>query len=283
MRNTDVVVMKTVRILFVLCLLFSCAALLAAQNSGLAMPSISAPQMPSISDFPQVSSSASPQTAATAQTTAATADTDRKKVTAANLATLSASLLSGTNTTNSSSDLISSLLGNTTQQKLSGTNTATNVILEQILEKLDKLDNLAPVVTDSRTETAAEKTQPVKQTGAKILRCSANGYNILETCRTVFSSSKSADGSFLITGDRKYLSNYKTRDETFYLFFRRFSPDTYELAASVLQDYENTYSFMYQLSKKTPLKVSVVGNLISLKISEPDWKFDLLIDIADLK
>lgn len=266
-----------------LCAFFVCAAFIAAQNSGLAMPSVSAPQMPSVSDFPQVSSSPYSPAAEPAKTVGTAAETGRKKVTAANLASLSASLLSGTATGGTSNDLISSLLGNTTQQSLTGTNTATNVILEQILEKLDKLDNLAPAATEPHSETAAEKSQPLKQTGAKILRCSANGYNILETCRTVFSSSKSADGSFLITGDRKYLSNHKTRDETFYFFLRRLSPDTYELAASVLQDYENTYSFLYQLSKKTPLKLTVVGNLISLKISEPDWKFDLLIDIADLK
>ena len=265
------------------CVFFVCAAFLAAQSTGLSMPSVSAPQMPSVSDFPSVSSPAPSQKAEPVQTQKTTADTSRKKVTAANLATLSASLLSGTNIGENSNDLISSLLGNTTQQSLSGTNATTNVILEQILEKLDKLDNLAPANTEVRSDSVAEKTQPLKQTGAKILRCSVNGYNILETCRTIFCSSKSADGSFLITGDRKYLSNHKTRDETFYFFVRRLSPDCYELAASVLQDYENTYSFLYQLSKKTPLKVNAVGNLISLKISEPDWKFDLLIDIADLK
>ena len=116
---------------------------------------------------------------------------------------------------------------------------------------------------------------------AKIIRFTANGYNLLSTCREI-SSGKSDDGSFLITGDRKYLSNNETRSETFYLLFNKISDKTYNVAVTVLQDRLNVYSFLYQLSGKTPLVATSTGNLVVLTVNEPEWKFDLLIDIADL-
>ncbi len=61
------------------------------------------------------------------------------------------------------------------------------------------------------------------------------------------------------------------------------SVKTYDVAVTVLQDYTNTYSFLYQLSGKNPLTAYSIGNLVKLTVNEPDWKFDLLIDIADLQ
>ncbi len=86
----------------------------------------------------------------------------------------------------------------------------------------------------------------------------------------------------MITGDRKYLSNNETRSETFYLLFNKASDKTYNVAVTVLQDRLNVYSFLYQLSGKEPLVATSIGNLVMLTVNEPEWKFDLLIDIADL-
>ena len=106
----------------------------------------------------------------------------------------------------------------------------------------------------------------------------------MDTCRTVYFSKKDYDGSFLLTGDRRYTSDNKSRDETFYFLFKTDgncgTSAGYNVEPQVVQDYKNEYSFLYQLSKKHNLKAEKTGNLVSLRCTEPAWNFDLLLDIG---
>ena len=112
-----------------------------------------------------------------------------------------------------------------------------------------------------------------------------NGYNLKDTIRTVYFSKKENDGSFLLTGDRKYTSDGKSRDETFYLLFKADgncgTSSGYFVEPQVIQDYKNEYSFLYQLSQKPKLKAEKTGNLVSLKYVSDGWNMDFLLDIGD--
>ncbi|MCQ2579408.1 MAG: hypothetical protein MJ159_01760 [Treponemataceae bacterium] len=259
--------------------LFFIAFPLLAQTTS--MPSISSPSMPSVSSFPTISSTSAsqPQKQKTDEKPAAAKDTSSNNeayLTAASLANLSTSFLGGG--TSQNKDIISNLLNNTNNE-----NQTTNVLLQQILTQLENMQkeiDEKPVFNSIQEKPKTFEEPP--QNGAKIIRFSANGYNLLSTCREIFSSEQSNDGSFLITGDRKYLSNNQTRTETFYLLFNKISAKTYDVAVTVIQDYQNSYSFLYQLSGKMPLTAYATGNLISLTVNEPEWKFDMLIDIADM-
>ncbi|NLK46757.1 MAG: hypothetical protein GX297_08940 [Treponema sp.] len=258
------------------------SAFIAAQD----MPTVSSPEMPTFSSFPTISTN---QKNLHSQQTEKKAENIKKDIldeqpqdksflTAANLAELTNSLAGNTS---GQTDFLSKLFGNKFDSKNSET---TNILLQQILTQLESMQKEATekIVFDSIQENP--KTFEEKpQSNAKIIRFTANGYNLLSTCREIFSSGKSEDGSFLITGDRKYLSNNQTRNETFYMLFNKTSVKTYDVAVTVLQDYTNTYSFLYQLSGKNPLTAYSIGNLVKLTVNEPDWKFDLLIDIADLQ
>ena len=118
-----------------------------------------------------------------------------------------------------------------------------------------------------------------------IIRFTINGYNILGTCKTVYFSNKENDGSFLLTADRKYISENKLREETFYLLFRSNgnggSAAGYNVEPAIIQDYENTYSFIYQMAQRKDLKATKTGNLVSLRYSSTNWNMDLLLDIGN--
>lgn len=260
--------------------------ILAASLSAAAqtMPTMSSPEMPSFSSFPSVSQS-SPASISTPEKSKAAenkkdetaASKNDQYLTAASLSDFTR-VLSGNS---SNTDIISSLLGK--NNKTADDSAATNALLQQILTQLESMQREAdekPVFDSVQEKPQTFEEKPKNK--AKIIRFTANGYNLLSTCREIFSSGKSDDGSFLITGDRKYLSNNETRSETFYLLFNKISDKTYNVAVTVLQDRLNIYSFLYQLSGKTPLVATSTGNLVVLTVNEPEWKFDLLIDIADL-
>ena len=166
---------------------------------------------------------------------------------------------------------------------------ADSVILQQILEQLAELKaqveqqnanggaaQVVPVAVKNPAETAA---------GRKILRFVVNGYDVLATCRDIYFSVPETDGSFLLTGDRKYVSNGANRSETFHLLFRAKDAEDgfarYAVTAAVTQDYENEYSFLYQLAERADLMARRTGNFISLRVSDPDWKLDLLVALDD--
>ena len=124
-----------------------------------------------------------------------------------------------------------------------------------------------------------------EQKGPAILRFFVDGHNILNTCKTVYFSQKEKDGSFLLTGDRRYIADNKSRSETFYFLFKSDGKGGafmgYNVEPAVVQDYENKNSFLYRISEETALSASKTGNLVSLRSKDSAVKIDLLLDIGE--
>ena len=194
---------------------------------------------------------------------------------------------------------LSGLLGrgnsNLQNQLLSTQNTVTantvdSTTLKQILSELTELKNqmnnsgeksenasLSDKSAGENTFSNTSKKEP------KILRFIVNGYDILSTCKKIYFSELETDGTFLLTGDRKYLSENKARNETFYFYFHAQGTDKgitkYTVTPAVSQDYENQYSYLYQLTQKNALNADRTGNLVTLRASDGNWKMDLLISL----
>lgn len=172
------------------------------------------------------------------------------------------------------------------------TASSTDALLSQILERLNELKAEQKNTSaekqsgiNSAAQNAVQYAQNDTAQRPAILRFIINGYNVLDTCRTVYFSKKETDGSFLLTGDRKYLSDNDVREETFYLLFKADgnsgSLKGYNVQPAVVQDYQNEYSLVYQLAQKQNLKAAKTGNLVSLRSTAPDWNLDMLLDIGE--
>lgn len=161
----------------------------------------------------------------------------------------------------------------------------TNLLLQQVLTNLNELK------TEQKNTTVAEKealinTQADLQTFKKrepnILRFKINGYDIKDSLTTVFFSEPEADGTFLLTADRKYFADHKTRTETFYMLFKAVKDSgsyvSYEVQPSVVQDYKNENSFIYRLSELNDLEAEKTGNMVVLHCSN-GLNVDLLVNI----
>ncbi|MBB5224955.1 hypothetical protein [Treponema ruminis] len=167
--------------------------------------------------------------------------------------------------------------------------TVDSATLKQILSELTELKNrMASATGESVTKTSERKDDAdvfsnVTKKEPKILRFVVNGYDLLATCKKIYFSDLETDGTFLMTGDRKYLSENKVRTETFYFYFRAKANDNgiikYAVTPAVSQDYENEYSYLYQLTKKTDLSADRTGNLVTVRVSEGSWNMDLLISL----
>ncbi len=179
----------------------------------------------------------------------------------------------------------------------------TNRLLNRVLEKMEEIKVNGE---SSRTESSALLVSDTQETPAdspvssasgseipgttvknksRLLRFAVNGYNILRTCRTVYISDVQDDGTFLVTGDRRYMSDGKTRSETFHILFKT-KPDStsvceYDAATAVTQDSYNPNSFVYQLSKRRNMMASRTGNLVSMRTEDPSWRLELLIDLGE--
>ena len=192
------------------------------------------------------------------------------------------------------------LLGNITGSALPGsiyttqTTSETKEILEKVLTEIEEIKKntkelpaakpvtivaSAPVVSSNTLSSAAEKAS------SRILRFSVNNYDILKTCGKIYISDIQHDGSFLVTGDRRYMSDGKNRTETFHMLFKNSSGEhsavNYNAATSVTQDYLNEYSFLYPLSKRPQLSAVRTGNLVTMRTNDQDWKMELLIDLGE--
>jgi hypothetical protein len=182
-------------------------------------------------------------------------------------------------------------------------------MLQQILTELEELKKQVNVTatpattatattTAATTTTASETTTAPSTTGTTsssststqkrnsyLLRFIVNGYDIRKTCRIVYISKIEKDGTFILTGDRRYQSDNATRTETFYLLFRAKGVENgqkiYSVAAAVTQDYLNEYSFLYQLAQRKDLTATQTGNLVILRTTDPSWKLDLLLDLEE--
>lgn len=280
---------------------------------SVSMPEISSPAMPSIS-MPSVSSSNNDNSNDTSKqnTTDSSSSSLGTGLTATalmglsnttGLETLSALLGASDETSTDSSSLsslsslssISSLLsGDSTLSSLSslqGTSSNANyLLLSQIIEKLNdiskKLDNNNNGSSQKIDETSQGTVQnsqsavavAANETKREIVRFRINSSNILSSITDVYISKPETDGSFLLTADRVYTADYKKRTETFYMFF---TPEKDKMTAtiSVLQDYENTNSFLYRLSTLSPVETKKTGNLISIMINNPSFKVDFLLSL----
>ena len=168
-------------------------------------------------------------------------------------------------------------------------NTVDSATLKQILSELTELKNqMAATNGESVTKSSEKKDNAdvfsnVTKKEPKILRFNVNGYDILATCKKVYFSEIETDGTFLLTGDRKYMSEGKVRSETFYFYFRAKANDNgiikYAVTPAVSQDYENEYSYLYQLTKKNSLTADRTGNLVTLRVAEGGWNMDLLLSL----
>ena len=202
------------------------------------------------------------------------------------------------------------LLGNLKSSSLysSQSSSTTTALLQQILSELADLkkqvaatqaalksQNIITTAEDSSSaaeDSAAgasaniERTEnTVPRSAASLLRFTVNGYSLISTCRTLYVSDQQPDGSFLVTGDRRYISNGAFFNETFYFLFRpsgaKNGTETYNVAVSVAQGTPNPYSYVYRLSERQGLTASRTGNLVTLTDSAEKWRVDLLLDIGE--
>lgn len=278
---------------------------LSAQNSAGGIGSVSSPAMPTISS-PAIGNgfyvpTYSPQGIYTGRKVQDKSrkvekkegESEEKKESRKNLAsTLTASEIS----TLSSLGLLGNISGSALNGNLYTTQTTsdTKVILEKVLLEIEEIKKntkdipaakpvtivaSAPVVSSNTLTSAAEKA------ASKILRFSVNDYDILKTCGKIYISDIQRDGSFLVTGDRRYMSDGKHRTETFHMLFKNSAGDhgatNYNAAATVTQDYLNEYSFLYQLSKRQQLSAVRTGNLVTMRTDDDDWKMEFLIDLGE--
>lgn len=164
--------------------------------------------------------------------------------------------------------------------------TVDSTILTQILSELTELKNkiAASDAASPGEKSAGENVfSNVVIKEPKILRFMVNGYDLLATCKTIYFSDLETDGTFLLTGDRKYMSENKVRTETFYFYFHAKGTENgvtkYAVTPAVSQDYENEYSYLYQLTQKKELSADRTGNLVTLRVNDGSWKMDLLISL----
>ncbi len=166
----------------------------------------------------------------------------------------------------------------------SDNSTETTELLKKVLNELEELKSQYANQPKTVEEPPKNIIQEVKHV-PHILRFSVNGYDLLGTCRTVYISKQAMDGSFLITGDRKYQSDGNTRSETFHILFKASGAsagqEVFTTAAAVNQDYLNNYSFLYQLSQKDDIVAYKTGNMLTMRTDDPTWKLDLLIDLGE--
>lgn len=171
------------------------------------------------------------------------------------LSAMEISNLSGTGIFNS----ISNLTGN--YNSYSGSD---KILLTQILEQLQELNKKLSENQDSRQKVSDVR----RENSSSILRFYVSQNDILPSCTTVFFSKPETDGSFLLTGDRKFSTGGKVFLETFYLFFKATGAENgstkFTVTAELSPD-NNSFSVLKALTNSSPLTAKKSGNLVSLK------------------
>lgn len=171
------------------------------------------------------------------------------------LSAMEISNLSGTGIFNS----ISNLTGN--YSSYSGSD---KILLTQILEQLQELNKKLSENQDSRQKVSDVR----RENSSSILRFYVSQNDILSSCTTVFFSKPETDGSFLLTGDRKFSAGGKVFLETFYLFFKATGAENgstkFTVTAELSPD-NNSFSVLKALTNSSPLTAKKSGNLVSLK------------------
>ena len=256
------------------------------------MPRISGPSMPSmptLSTGTGSNSSSQNTTTNKATTEAEKSTTEKVEETKAGYALTAQTIssLSGNSDLSTLSGLLggdaSSLYGNLTGLDSTTASYNTNLLLSQILDKLNKI---AETQGTLETGESSENVQvAAKKTSSGILRFRFNNYEFVSSLSDVYISSPEADGTFFVTGDRTYSFGNGQSRETFYMLFKANSTNdssplgNYSVAVSVMQDVENPNSFVYKLSKVENLTAQKTGNLASLRLNTNDLKTDILISL----
>ena len=186
------------------------------------------------------------------------------------------------------SGLFSNLSSLDTTSSLSTYNTSssTNVLLQQVLNGLNDLKKQQQNASaKEKNELNATKTdsENFKKREPSILRFKINGFNIADSLTKVFFSETEPDGTFLLTGDRRYFVNQQMRTETFYMLFKTVGSNgstlTYRVQPTVVQDYKNENSYVYKLAAVKNLTAEKTGNLVVIHYSGDSVNADLLLDI----
>lgn len=161
----------------------------------------------------------------------------------------------------------------------------TNLLLQQVLASLNEMKaeqkNVTVAEKEALTNTQAD-LQTFKKREPNILRFRINGYDIKDSLTTVFFSEPEADGTFLLTADRKYYADHKARTETFYILFKAVKDSgsyvSYEVQPSVVQDYKNENSFIYRFAELKGLEAEKTGNMVVMHCKD-GLNVDLLVNI----
>ena len=273
------------------------------------MPTLSMPDMPSISSptmdgkfyKPSVpkqlqsttTSSASTSTESKTSTDAVLSDATTTDDILLSLLTNSNLLTAGDISglySSGSFDTLSSLTGLSGLSSYSyGTSTSdltTSLLLREILQKLNELKIEQNSASAAEQEVIAAKVQDsetFKTRNPSILRFKINNYSIKDSITQEFFSEPEADGSFLLTADRKYFLNNKACTETFYLLFKAVksngSSTTFSVTPSIAQGTENKNSYVYKLCQLKDITAEKTGNLVVVHYDDNGVAADLLLDI----
>ena len=186
------------------------------------------------------------------------------------------------------SGLFSNLSSLDTTSTMSNYNTtsSTNVLLQQVLNgsnDLKKQQQNASAKEKNELNATKTDSENFKKREPSILRFKINGYNIADSLTKVFFSDTEPDGSFLLTGDRRYFVNQQVRTETFYMLFKTIGSNgstlTYRVQPTLVQDHKNENSYVYRLSGVKNLTAEKTGNLVVIHYSGDSVNADLLLDI----
>lgn len=221
------------------------------------------------------------------ETVLSNADSDTDLLSAllgVNSSYLTANDISGLYDSGAFSD-ISSLNSNSVLSNYA-TTTSTNVLLQQVLNSLNELKQQQKSSSLEKQEelvnTQAD-AQNFKKREPSILRFKINGYNITDSLTKVFFSDTEPDGTFLLTGDRRYFAGQKQMSETFYILFKTVSSNgssvTYKVQPSIVQDVKNENSYVYKLAETKNLTAEKTGNLVVMHFNDNNLNVDLLLDI----
>ena len=186
------------------------------------------------------------------------------------------------------SGLFSNLSSLDTTSNMSNYNTtsSTNVLLQQVLNGLNDLKKQqqnASAKEKNELNAVKADSENFKKREPSILRFKINGYNIADSLTKVFFSDTEPDGSFLLTGDRRYFVNQQVRTETFYMLFKAVksngSTTTFSVTPSIAQGIENKGSYVYKLCQCKDIIAEKTGNLVVVHFVSEDVSADLLLDI----
>ena len=271
------------------------------------MPSVSMPEMPTISSptmdgkfyRPSIPKQMQQQSTSTSTTTTESkSSTDTVLSDATTSEDILLSLLTNSNLltagdisglyNSGSFDTLSSLTGlsGLSSSGYSTSDLTTSLLLREILQKLNDLKVEQNSASAAQQEVYAAKVQDseiFKTRNPSILRFKINNYSIKDSITQEFFSEPEADGSFLLTADRKYFLNNRACTETFYLLFKAVksngSTTTFSVTPSIAQGTENKNSYVYKLCQLKDITAEKTGNLVVVHYDDNGVTADLLLDI----